>query len=133
MIGMILADRPLAGFAPTRGDGIVVAATAGPLFIAMGWPCGFWALALGALVVLSLWALWRQRGGKGVEGPLAMPPPAQAYLCAAAMPLGAMITFAVLPAEMPTGLSSLAVLPLLAIGSVAWALAVLSGVRSRPG
>ncbi|MBO6603212.1 MAG: hypothetical protein JJ938_02140 [Roseicyclus sp.] len=126
LVGMVLADHPIARFRPTTCDGLVALFTALPMGIAMGLPFGVWGLALGGLATLTLWALWRGRGGMSFEERhLSAAPPKASYLAALAMPATAALCFAFLPAEMDQGLSFLITIPLLAIGTLLWAAAVI--------
>lgn len=120
-IGAWLVDRPVLHMTATRGDRIAAAAMAVPMFAVMGVPVWPWALALGGLWGLTLLALWRSP--RIATDRVGTAPPAGAYIAILALPIGASLTFALLPGA-PAGLSFLVVLPLTGLGSVAllWAL-----------
>jgi hypothetical protein len=135
LLGMVLADHPIARFRPTTGDALVALFTALPTGIAMGVSFGVWGLALGGFASLTLWALRRGCAGEGFEDRhLAAAPPSVSYLATLAMPAAAALCFTLLPAEMDQGLSFLITIPLLAIGTFLWAAAIIRlGLRSGPG
>jgi len=120
-IGAWIVDRPGLHMTATGGDRIAAAAMAVPLFAMMGWSVWPWALALGGLWGLTLLALRRSPRVAPDAGDPA--PPAGAYLASLALPIGAAVSFALLP-DAPAGLSFLVILPLTALGTGAlvWAL-----------
>jgi hypothetical protein len=124
--GRWVMDRPRIVFAPGRIDAGVAILLSVPLAVLTGWAAGAWALGLLAMVAATLWALSRLGGIPSAEPE---PPPTAAYLRLAAFPATAAACLPFLP-EAPAGWSFVVVLPLTALGTLAWTRAILRAIRA---